>query len=100
MVKRIHKRYRNISNIAKEFIQKYSTSKYVSQVLKLLDEEKVRQAVFLNKKFHEKINSILYKEIIGENMIELINRDDCVKFMLENKRYEELSKLYDFFKLY
>ena len=33
-------------------------------------------------------------------MIELINRDDCVKFMLENKIYEELSKLYDFFKLY
>ena len=33
-------------------------------------------------------------------MIELINRNDFVKFMLENKRYEELSKLYDFFKLY
>ena len=37
--------------------------------MKFLEEEKERQSLFMNKKYFEKLNSIIYREIIGKNMV-------------------------------
>ena len=88
------------SSKAIQDIQKRSTPEYVLIELKFLDEEKNRQEELLNEYFLPRLNSAIYKEIIGRNMVELIEMDSGVKNMLENNKYEELTNLYELFKFY
>ena len=89
-----------VVNKAKKDIQNRSTPEYVIEELKFLDEEKERQTELLNPIFFEKLNAIIYKEIIGKYMVELVDMDTGVKNMLENNKYEELEDLYNLFKFY
>ena len=77
-----------------------STPEYVLFELEFITKEHEIQKEFINNIYHEKLNSIIYKEIIGKNMIELIEMETGVKNMLENGKKDELSKLYDLFKFY
>ena len=81
-------------------IQNRSTPEYVLIQLKFLDEEKNRQEELLNEIFLSDLNYIIYEEIIGRNMIELVQMDSGVKSMLKNNKYNELTDLYELFKFW
>ena len=81
-------------------LQKLSTPEYVSMQLNFLEEEKERQNALFKGLNLERLNEIIYKELIGKNMIELLEMDSGLKYMLENNKNEELSNLFDLFKLY
>ena len=89
-----------VRNKAKKDIQNSSTPEYVLEALKFLDEEKNRQSELINSRFYKRLNDIIYEEIIGKNMVELVDMDSGVKNMLENNKYEDLSNLFDLFKSY
>ena len=89
-----------VVNKAKKDIQNRSTPEYVLEELKFLEEESERQKELINPIFFERLNEIIYKEIIGKYMVELVDMDTGVKNMLENNKYKELSDLYDLFKFY
>ena len=89
-----------IRNKAKTDIKDRSTPEYVFMELKFVEEENNRQTELINKRFYKRLNDIIYEEIIGTNMRELINKDSGVKYMLENDKYEELHNLYKLFQLY
>ena len=88
------------SNKAKKDIQRFSTPEYVLEELKYIKEEKERQKEFINEIYYGKINEINFNEIIGKNMKELVHMESGVKNMLENKKFEQLSNLYELFKNY
>ena len=85
---------------AKKDIQNRSTPEYVLEELKFLDEEHERQKELINPIFLERLNAVIYKEIIGKYMVDLVDMDTGVKNMLENNKYEELTNLYSLFKFY
>ena len=89
-----------VVNKAKKDIQNRSTPEYVLEELKFLDEEDERQKELLNPIFLEKLNAVIYREIIGKYMVELVDMDTGVKNMLENNKHEELTNLYSLFKFY
>ena len=89
-----------VVNKAKKDIQNRSTPEYVLEELKFLDEEHERQKELINPIFLERLNAVIYKEIIGKYMVELVDMDTGVKNMLENNKYEELTNLYSLFKYY
>ena len=68
--------------------------------MKFLEEEHERQKELINEKFLEELNATIYKEIIGRNMVELVEMDSGVKNMLEGQKYDELKNLYELFKYY
>ena len=81
-------------------IQDMSAPEYVSSQLKYLDEENGRKKEFIHKKFHESINEINYKYLIGDHMKELATKDTGIKNMFDTKNHKELKNLYKLFKLY
>ena len=81
-------------------IQKRSTPEYVLIELDFLKDEENRQEELLNEIFLPDLNHIIYEEIIGRNMIELVQMDSGVKNMLENNKYNELTNLYELFKFW
>ena len=89
-----------VVNKAKKDIQNRSTPEYVLIELKFIDEETERQNELINEIFWAGINEIIYREIIGKYMVELVDMDTGVKNMLENNKYQELTDLYDLFKYY
>ena len=52
--------------------------------LNFLEEEKERQNALFKGLNLERLNEIIYKELIGKNMIELLEMDSGLKYMLEN----------------
>ena len=81
-------------------IQNRSTPEYISLELKFINEEQEIQKELINEIYHERLNYIIYKEIIGKNMLELLEMDTGAKNMLVNNKYDELSNLYKLFKFY
>ena len=81
-------------------IHSMSAPEYVLSELKYLAEENERKEEFINKKFHSKIDQINHKILIGDIMNELAQMDTGVKNMLETKNNQQLSNLYQLFKLY
>ena len=88
------------SSKAIQDIQKRSTPEYILIELSFLDEEKNRQEELINEIYLPRLNAVIYEEIIGRNMVELIKMDSGVKNMLENNKYEELTHLFELFKFY
>ena len=68
--------------------------------MNFLKGEKNRQEELLNEIFLSDLNYIIYEEIIGRNMIELVQMDSGVKSMLKNNKYNELTDLYELFKFW
>jgi hypothetical protein len=89
-----------ISSKADKDIQKKTTSEYVADALNFLEEEKERQNELFKGINLERLNAIIYKELIEKNMEELLEMNSGLKYMLENNKYEEISNLFDLFKLY
>ena len=89
-----------VVNKAKKDIQNRSTPEYVLEELKFLDEEHERQKELINPIFLERLNAVIYKEIIGKYMVDLVDMDTGVKNMLENNKDGELKNLYSLFKYY
>ena len=85
---------------AKNDIHNRSTPEYVLIELEFLEEEHNRQKELLNELFTERLNALIYKEIIGKYMVELVEMDSGVKNMLENNKYNELSDLFKLFQNY
>ncbi len=81
-------------------IQNRSTPEYVLVELKFLDEEHERQNELINPIFLVRLNNIIYEEIIGRYSKELVEMDSGVKKMLENKKIQDLSDLFDLFQYY
>ena len=88
---------------AKEKVQKEITSKsvyeYILSILKYLEEEKEREKEYINEIFHDKINKINYQYLL-ENAEELVKMNNGIAFMFENRKKDELQKVYELFKLY
>jgi hypothetical protein len=67
--------------------------------LKYLEEEKERQNEYINKKYHDSLNQINYQYLL-ENVEKLVKMDNGIDFMFENRKKDELKKVYDLLKLY
>ena len=80
-------------------IQNRSTPEYVLIELKFLEEERERQKELINPIFYERLNAIIYEQIIGRNMVELVEMDSGVNNMLVNNKYEELKNIFELFKV-
>ena len=81
-------------------IQKMNTPEYAIEELKYLNEEEERKNQFINPIYYSKINEINFEQIIGKKMVELVDMESGVKYMLENQKFDQLSNLYELFKLY
>ena len=81
-------------------IHTMSAPEYVVSQLKYLDEEYERQKEFIHPNFHEQINKLNYKYLIGEHMKEVRSMDTGIKKMLETQNMEQLTNLYKLFKLF
>ena len=81
-------------------IHNMSAPEYIYSQLKYINEEHVRQAEYINVKYHNKINEINYKYLIGENAEELSKMDTGIPYMFTTKRTEELKKTFQLFKYY
>ena len=55
----------------------------------------------MNKKYFEKLKSIIYREIIGKNMVDLVDMEKTgVNNMLVEKKNDQLENLYNLFQFY
>ena len=81
-------------------IHNMSAPEYIESQLKYLDEEYNRQSEYINPAFHNKINDINYKYLVGENAEELGKMDTGIPYMFANKRLDELKKAYKLFNLF
>ena len=81
-------------------IHNMSAPEYILSQLKYIDEEKVREAEYINPKYHLKINDINFKFLIGENAEELSKMDTGIPYMFTTKRNEELKNTFQLFKYY
>ena len=89
-----------ISKKAKSDFQNRSTPEYINIELDYVEEEHKRQEELINYEYHKKINDVIYEEIIGKYMADLVDMDTGVNNMLENNKYSELHDLYKLFRLY
>ena len=85
---------------AKADIQNMSAQEYIESQLKYIEEEKQRQNEYINPIFHNEINNINYKYLVGEKAAELGKMDTGIPYMFNNKRTEELKKAYKLISLY
>ena len=67
--------------------------------MKYLEEEKERLKDYINEKYHDNINKINYQYLL-ENVEDLVNMDNGIAFMFENRKKDELKKAYELLKLY
>ena len=81
-------------------IHNMSAPEYIASQLKYLSEEKNREDEYINPIFHDEINKINYKYLVGENAEELGKMDTGISYMFTNKRTEELKKAYKLISLY
>ena len=81
-------------------INNMSVPEYVLSQLEYISEEKERQKIFINPKYHKKINTKNYKYLIGEVMNELVHMDTGIENMLKTKNEAQLANIYKLFKLY
>ena len=88
------------SDKGKSDIHTMSSPEYILSQLKYLDEEYERENEFIHPKYHERINKINYKNLIGAHMKEVASMDTGIKNMLETKNDIQLTNLYKLFKLY
>jgi hypothetical protein len=88
---------------AKEKVEKEiianSAIEFILSQLKYLEEEKERQNEYINKKYHDSLNQINYQYLL-ENVEKLVKMDNGIDFMFENRKKDELKKVYDLLKLY
>ena len=88
---------------AKEKVEKEiianSAIEFILSQLKYLEEEKERQNEYINEKFHDSLNKINYHYLF-ENVEKLVKMDNGIDFMLENRKKDELKKVYELLKLY
>ena len=81
-------------------IHSMSAPEYIVSQLKYLDEENVRKRDYINANYHNDIDKINSKYLIGENAEELAKMDTGISYMFTNKRNDELKKAYDLISLY
>ena len=90
-------------NFTKEKVEKEiianSAIEFILSQLKYLEEEKERQNEYINKKYHDSLNKINYHYLF-ENVEKLVKMDNGIDFMLENRKKDELKKVYELLKLY
>ena len=84
----------------KEDLQKNSIPEFIKIQLKFLEEENERQKEVINEIFIKELNELIYKKIIEDNMKEIIEKESGLKDMLKNNKNEELTNLYELFKLH
>ena len=81
-------------------IHSMSANEYIVSQLKYLHEENIRKNEYISHIYHDKIDKINYKFLIGENAEELAKMDTGISYMLTNKRNDELKRAYDLISLY
>ena len=87
-------------NKASTDIHSMSASEYIESELKYINEEKERQKEYINPIYHNEINKLNYKYLVGENAEELGRMDTGIPYMFSTKRTEELKKAYQLISLY
>ena len=89
-----------ISSKVIQDIHNKSITEYISTELKFLEEEEERQKELFDGMNLKGLNEILYEEILGKNIKELVEMDSGIKYMFENNKYEDLSNLFNLFKFH
>ena len=84
---------------AEKEIKANSVFDFILSQLKYLEEEKDRLKDYINEKYHDNINKINYQYLL-ENVEDLVNMDNGIAFMFENRKKDELKKAYELLKLY
>ena len=91
---------RYIKNKSEKDIKNNSAPEYVQCELKYLNEENERENNYIKEEFHNDINNINYEYLIKNNMNQLIEMDTGVNYLFQTKKKEQLSEVYELFKLY
>ena len=81
-------------------IDSLSAYEYILSQLKYLNEENDRKSDYINANYHNEIDKINRKYLIGENAKELANMDTGISYMFTNKRDDELKKAYELISLH
>ena len=81
-------------------IHSMSAPEYILSQLKYLDEENIRKNEYINPNYHNEIDQINRRYLIGENAEELAKMDTGISYMFTNKRNDELKKAYDLISLH
>ena len=81
-------------------IHSMSAPEYILSELKYLDEENIRKNDYINANYHNDIDKINRRFLIGENAEELAKMDTGISYMFTNKRNDELTKAYDLISLF
>ena len=81
-------------------IHNLSANEYILSQLKYLHEENIRKNEYISPSYHDDIDKINHKFLIGEKAEELAKMDTGISYMLTNKRKDELKKAYDLISLY
>ena len=89
-----------IKDKANADIHSMSAPEYITSALKFINEEIIREKEYINPIFHNEINKIIYKYLVGENAEELGKMETGIPYMFTNKRIEELKKAYQLINLY
>ena len=89
-----------IKDKANADIHSMSAPEYITSALKFINEEIIRENEYINPIFHNEINKIIYKYLVGENAEELGKMETGIPYMFTNKRIEELKKAYQLINLY
>ena len=79
---------------AQNDIKTMSAPEYISTILSFLEDEYTRENLYINKRYHAKINEIDCKYLVGQNAEALGSMDTGIPYMFTNKRNEELKKAY------
>ena len=79
---------------AQNDIKTMSAPEYISATLSFLEEEETRENLYINQRYHSKINKIDCEYLVGKNAETLGTMDTGIPYMFSNKRNEELQKAY------
>ena len=88
-----------IKEKANNDIHNMTAPKYILSSLKYINEEYIREKLYINSKYHNKINEINYKYLIEDNAQILSKMNTGISYMFKNKRNDELTKAFQLFKL-
>jgi hypothetical protein len=75
-------------------INSMSVPEYVRSCLKYLEEEDTRKIEYFNSKYHKQIDKINFEKFITTKTKELAKKETGIKFMLNNRKDQELKEIY------
>ena len=75
-------------------INAMSVPEYVRSCMTYLEEENTRKIEYFNSKYHEQLDKLNFEKFITTKTKELAKKETGIKFMLNNRKDQELKEIY------